>query len=373
MFPIPTHIVRRQRVFQVSLTGGDAGKTIYGMWMPECIDTAGSGGTSAVQTGVFEGFKSGFVAATQSSTQGYSNNSVEGQSVATSYAVYTPPLTATASIPVSTLTMSQTNVAHGGVRLIGAFIEFEYVGTTEQHSGMIEVGLHLHSANNLMDLAVPHLMDQTEIVQAPFYRKFRPIDGCRCVWFPVDNADFEFQNYATDPDNNRLNDDTGALILSTTGAANSGGTATSFAGYTYDKYSNAFGSVGKRNYAQWAINISGLQTGQSVRVQMSSFYETIPDENYRDIFMPKKSLEYSDPSSSKSALTALAQQGAFATPAKTSGGFANVMSAINQAADIAMKTYGVISPVISGYAAGGVGGGILGLGSQVLNWGKSAI
>lgn len=375
MFPIPTHLVRRQRVFNISPT--TAGDTIFGLFCPEywpCNNQDFSAlGTSTLGPAAYEGIRTAFgFASAGSSTSYISNGDANAQQIPNANLFMTPSITGTATVVGEGGTFSSTNVAHGGVRLIGSYIEFEYVGTTEQHSGMIEVGLMLHNASNLSELGMFHLLDSSEIIQAPFYRKFRPIDGARCVWFPVDNQDFEFGNYSTDWVNNRLYYQTETNTANNiTGTNAFEHTPATTLVITFSDVSQALGRLKKNVYPRWAINISGLQQGQQIRVHMCSYYETVPDENFRDIFMPKRSLEYSDPSKSKAAVTQLAQQGVFSTPAKTSGGWSNVLSAIQGAADIAMKSYGVVAPIVSGFSAG-PGAGILGAIGQLSGFGNYA-
>ncbi len=334
-FPVPTHIIRRQRVFNITQTV--AGSTQYCLWKPEGLPQLSAGLGISANYAFLGGFRPVFDWTEATSAQLYANNT-DVQNVAIS-SYYTPSVVADVDQGNGALTF--TNVAHGGVRLIGAFCEIEYVGTLENHSGMIECGLHLAAANSLYEVSVPHLMDQTEMIQSPFYRKFKPLDGCRVVWFPVDNADFEFQEYATDYTSKMLTIDgnPGAQITS----ANIGG-------MDVRNYSSQFGPLKKTVRPEWAINISGLQVGQSVRVHMCAYYETVPDEGYRDLFLPKRTREYSDPAKVKSASTMLAQQGVVATPAKTAGSFGQYASAIGKAIDAVSTGLG-----IGGLTAAGIG------------------
>lgn len=336
MFPVPTHVIRRQRVFNISTA--TAGNTLFCLWQPEAITIATPALGLNSYPSLLEGQRMMFSAADGGSGTAFVNNDDVGfASAAVQFAA--PPVTCFAP---TTATLQQTNLAHGGVRLIGAFCELEYVGTAENHSGMLEVGLHLHAANDLVGLATPHLFDSTEIIQAPFYRKFRPMDGCRVVWFPIDNQDFEFQDYATDYLSRNMVLDTGVQIT----AANAGGT-------TFQQLSNAYGPLKKTVRPEWAINISGLQVGQAIRVHMCAYYETIPDEGFRDLYMPKKTQEVSDPSRAKSLISTIAQQGVFSTPAKTSGIFPSVVSAITKLVD-------GVSGAMTGFGMGGIPGAIVG-------------
>jgi hypothetical protein len=336
MFPVPTHVIRRQRVFNLSLA--TAGQTLYCLWMPETVQTASPTATLGAVNGLLEGQRMSFLSASDINNVTYGDNNDIGN-INASTNTMAPPISAYAP---SSVNIQPTNLAHGGVRLIGAFCELEYVGTVENHSGMIEVGLHLHAANDLVGLSTPHLFDSTEIIQAPFYRKFRPMDGCRVVWFPIDNQDFEFQDYATDYLSRNMVLDTGVQLT----AANA--TAT-----TFQQLSNAYGPLKKTVRPEWAINLSGLQVGQAVRVHMCAYYETIPDEGFRDLYMPRRTNEVADPAKAKSLISTIAQHGVFSTPAKTAGIFPSVVSAITKLVD-------GVSGAMTGFGMGGIPGAIIG-------------
>jgi hypothetical protein len=345
LFPVPTHVIRRQRVFNITQVA--AGNTIYCLWKPEGLPQLSAGLGISANYAFLGGFRPVFDFTEATSSQLYSTNTDVQSPAVSSY--YTPSVTC--EVDQGTGALSFTNVAHGGVRMIGAFCEIEYVGTLENHSGMIECGLHLASANSLYDVSCPHLMDQTEMIQSPFYRKFKPLDGCRVVWFPVDNADFEFNEYATDYQSRMLTLDgnPGAQITSVNVGAND-----------VRNYSQAYGPLKKTVRPEWAINISGLQVGQAVRVHMCAYYETVPDESYRDLFLPKRTREYTDPAKVKSAATILAQQGVVATPAKTSGSWSNIAAGIGKAIDVVATGLGMAGLTSAGALLGGPGGMIAG-------------
>lgn len=370
MFPVPTHIIRRQKVTTLSLGAVSAGNTIYGLFRPETWDAGSAFGNSMNNATTtigfpYDGIRSDFIWRLSTPGIDLRDNTYLTNSTIGAYGFYghlvTPPVTGTAAgYTTGSASFTSTNVGNGGVRLIGSYLEIEYVGTVEQHSGMIEVGLRMHNAQHLSELAVPMFMDDSEIIQAPFYRKFKPADGCRVVWFPIDNGDFQFTNYATDWRSNQI------LEVSNTAAPGIIDDSTAFAAnINLTDVSNAHGPLQKRVYPQWAVNISGLQVGQSVRISICSYYETVPDDSYRDIFMPKRTTEYIDPNRAKSAVTALAQQGAFATPAKTSSSWSTFSQAISSAVDVASKVYGVVAPIVS------LGGGGMGTVGTVLNFAKS--
>ena len=68
-------------------------------------------------------------------------------------------------------------VAHGGVRLIGAYLKIEYMGTVENAKGLIEVGMHLNAHHSTIDsqqqfqddLSSMHFASAREIQQLPYY------------------------------------------------------------------------------------------------------------------------------------------------------------------------------------------------------------
>lgn len=349
MFPVPTHIIRRQRVFNI--TQVTSGNTIYCLWKPEGLPQLSAGLGISANYAFLGGFRPVFDFTEATSSQLYPNNTDVQSPAISSY--YTPAVVA--EVDQGNGALAFTNVAHGGVRMIGAFCEIEYVGTLENHSGMIECGLHLASANSLYDVSVPHLMDQTEMIQSPFYRKFKPLDGCRVVWFPVDNADFEFNEYATDHQ---------SRLLTTDGNPGTQITGVNVGAIDVRNYSASFGPLKKTVRPEWAINISGLQVGQSVRVHMCAYYETVPDETYKDLYLPKRTREYTDPAKVKSAATILAQQGVIATPAKTSGSWSNIAAGIGKAIDAVSTGLGISGLAAAGAFAGGpvgmAGGAALG-------------
>lgn len=334
MFPIPTHIIRRQKVTTLSLPAVSAGSTIYGIFRPETWNAgytfSNNLANSTADMGTpYDGIRSDFIWRMSAPGVDLRDNTFlanQGGLYGSYGHLVAPSVTGVAGgYSTTSATFTPTNVGNGGVRLIGSYIEIEYVGTAEQHSGMIECALRMHNAQHLSELAVPMFMDDSEIVQGAQYKKFKPVDGIRCVWFPIDNADYEFTNYATDWRANQVLDVTAGTapvqVTDATAFTNSFG---------LDDVSNAFGPLKKRVYPQWCINISGLQVGQPIRISVVSYYETVPDDFYRDIFMPKKTREYMDPARSKATVTALAQHGIFATPAKSSGGWSRLYQGLKE-------------------------------------------
>lgn len=277
LFPVPTHIVKRQQVQTIIPTTGN----LYAIWKPFTIDN----GTEAT---VQDGYRSMFAfTPTESTSNDDDNAGTNVQSNHTRY--YTPPLSNVAGL------------VHGGARMIGAFLEIEYIGTADQHAGIIEVGLHMHSANSGVDLVRAHTYSQSEIIQAPFYRKFKPADGCRVVWFPVDEEAFNFQDFDT--------------------RASGIGEADPATGP--DDPVSRLKQITLRTpvHPEWCINFSGLSLNQSLRVHLCSYYEVVPEESYRDIYMARKASSQVNVSSLKTAISNTVQAEMVATPAKSSLGF----------------------------------------------------
>ena len=276
LFPVPTHIVKRQTVF--TITPGTA--SIFGIWKPHVIEP-----TTIPK--INEGYRSGFMYQNGISFV-HPNNADEDIINNQSYVrEYTP-----------SLLQSTAGLVHGGARLIGAFIELEYIGTVEQHAGLIECGLHLHSANSAYDLQAPHLMTQSEIIQSPFYRKFKPMDGVRCVWFPIDEESFNFQDF----DISVLDSGADAQVDTAQGRE------------------TALKQITLRQptFPEWAINLTGLSLNQNIRVHMCSFYETVPDEALKDIYGAKKGSASASTGNLRGAINQAVQSEMIATPSKSS-------------------------------------------------------
>jgi len=302
IFPVPTHVVRRQTVQTISPTAS----SIHAIWKPHTIKAFE--GATATEASIMEGYRSGFhYQYGDGSLNNDDGSPLTSQGAFTS--VYTPSLTETPGL------------LHGGARLIGAFIEIEYVGTLDNHAGLIECGVHMHSANSCRDLIRVHGYSQSEILQAPFYRKFKPMDGVRCVWFPADDDAFNFQNY--DIDNNGT------------------GEADPDAGVTTDAIDTRLDQVRLRQpvFPEWAINLSGLSLAQGIRIHMCSYYETVPDEKVKDIFMARKTGSSVDTGRLKSAVTDAVQSQMVATPAKSSLGFSQFRDKASSFLDTLNQSY----------------------------------
>lgn len=322
LFPVPTHIVRRQHVFTITPTAAN----LYCMWKPHTIQT--SDGLNFNEARVLEGYRSAFH---------YTNNSafIDSNSDAIAAAntsqenftsQYTPSL------------LGAGGLVHGGARMIGGFVEVEYIGTLDSHAGIIECGLHMHSANNPVDLTRVHMFNQGEMMQAPFYRKFKPSDGVRCVWFPVDDENFSFQDFDINLDG------TGEVDPDSTNQTTQAGVNQRLKLIT----------LRTPVYPEWGINLTGLTINQAIRVHICSYYETVPDENVRDIYMAAKTKNFTDTGKLKSAVTEAVQSEMVATSAKSSSGFGGFKDKAMQYLDAAQVAYGVYSGARSALGALGM-------------------
>lgn len=322
LFPLPTHIVRRQVVGQMQIPPGGS---LWCMFKPVTVDPAG----------INSGFRSAFI---RRETPPVANNSDnDGNNLQThgsNNTVYGPSLT------------TGLGLTHGGVRLIGSFIEVEYMGTIEQTSGIIECGLHVHSVNSLIDMESVHYYEQSEMIQAPMYKKFKPQDGVRCVWFPIDDNDFNFQNY--DIGTSEINEGaTGATVR-----------------------------LSQHNFVEWAINLTGFQVGQQCRFHFCSYYETIPDEGVRDIYMATRGRQGAPANQYKMAINDAVAQGAVSTAAKTSGGFAGFYNEAKKYLSSLNSAYGLIkdvAPIVGNFVTGNYAGALSGAGGLVYNYAKEAL
>lgn len=264
LFPVPTHMVKRQTVGYVKF--GPTDVAIKGLFRPDSIAT-----TPSVYVGtdfVYRAYQD------LSISRDWDNIDTAGDNLIGAPAQYGHGTFSTIATP----SLSQS-LAHGGYRLVASTIEFEYLGTLETHAGLIEVGLHIHSRDDNGQSV--HLAAESEIVQMPCYRKFKPSDGARMVWFPIDGKDFEFSPML------------GTDVVATAAAH-------------------------KTNVAQWCVNMSGLSSGQTMRVHIQSYYEVIPDEGDFDIYLPRKSNQNASPNQMKQATAEMVNAGAVATPAKSS-------------------------------------------------------
>ena len=306
LFPAPTHICRRQLVTTIQAPGSG---TIYGMWKP----------TTIALNDIASGYRTAFFYRTSAPSGANDDVGAEAQNDAAVTQHYAPTIS------------SVTGLAHGGARLIGAFIEFEYIGRADDHAGLIEVGLHMHSANSFNDMSRVHFYDQAEIVQAPYYRKFKPADGARCVWFPIDEGDFQFQDY--DVSTAGIGETTGAAVV----------------------------TLRQPVFPEWAINLTGLTTNSSVRIHMCAYYETIVDEAFRDVFMAQRAKATGDPQKMRMAVTEAVAQGAAATPAKSASTWGAMYQTAKEFVNNLNGIYGLtrdVLPIVADLGLGNYGGAL---------------
>lgn len=321
LFPLPTHICRRQVVGQMQIP---AGGQLWCMWKPTTIDP----------NGINTGYRSAFIR--REIPPIANNDDINGnnfQEHGDNNTVYGPGLG------------GGLGLLHGGVRLIGAFIEVEYMGTVDQTSGFIEVGLHVHSVNSLQDMKSVHFYEQSEMIQAPMYKKFKPQDGARCVWFPIDDNDFQFQNYDIGTS------EIGENAVPTTV------------------------TLSQHNFVEWAINLTGFQVGQQCRFHFCAYYETIPDEGVRDIYMATRGKSLAPASQFKMAVNDAVAQGAVSTPSKSGGGFNSFYLEAKKYLGSLNNAYGLVrdvAPIIGNFVTGNYAGALSGAGTLAYNYAKDA-
>lgn len=338
-FPVHSHIVKRQTTFNI--VPGTNG--LMSMWIPNAVWRADtSAGADAPNDGparvTFNG--AGLWAAVDATSANVTlaaNNDVTSgfgylSNAAASYSVSLVDVTGAGDVSISigpnatpTLQYNSTpavtsSVAHGGQRIIGAFIEFEYIGTTLEHSGYIEVGLHYHAIDDEFSLRTAHFMSPAEIIQAPYYKRFKPIDGARCVWFPIDYNDFTFvKTYI----------DTGTLGPE------------ALAGQRLGRPQNPI-------RLEWGINFQGFQPNQAMRCHMTTFFETIPDEKDRDLYNTSTYKGKLNIQQSQQIVAQVVNEGMVSTPSKNSW-YNNIGKAINTMFDMTNAIAPKIANVIPGY------------------------
>lgn len=301
LFPVPTHIFKRQAVFNVGLGAAEAGYNIRMLYSPSNLSAFDT--NTPVRPVAYRKVNTASVNYNGFDTSNDNTVTINTLAVA-------GDTTAVQSVSLPSIT---NDVAHGGVRLIGAFIELEYIGTVENHSGVIEVGLHPQSRDDGNDIIALHFANDSEIIQMPFYRRYKPGDGARCIWFPVDQNDFMFC-----PVGLPIN----ALIPTRPVAL------------------------------QWCININGLQPLQNLRVHVCNVYESIPDEAASDLFCPKREKQRITPDSARQAVSQLVNQGAATTPSKSAGVFQKMYDAIKSAAGavVAPITLSPVDNILSAFS-----------------------
>lgn len=317
LFPVPTHVFKRQQLATISLASGESGYNIRMLWSPAHNAQIESGLNSGVL----------YYRKVNASDSGYTSlDTTNDDTVTVSTAAVAGKTTAVSGVNIPGIS---GDVAHGGIRLIGAFIELEYIGTADQHSGTIEVGFHAHSRDDRTSEGALHFANDSEIIQMPFYKRYRPSEGARCIWFPIDQQDFLF--------------------------------APAGAGVTTPvSTTQTFRPIA----VQWCININGLQVGQTIRCHVCNVYESIPDEASQDLFCPKKADSAISLDGARQAVSAVVAQGGATTPSKTSGNFQVVYDAIKGAASMASDAYGLYkvmsNPIGAIGGLFGIGGGSMG-------------
>lgn len=288
LFPLATHIYKERLIFNL----GNSTETIRCIWQPE----------------QYRGFsRFCYITTPLSSTDNIDPNTSS---------IYMHP----------TGQVDRSSVAHGGVRLIGAYVEIDYLGTVEDSRGLIEVGLHLNSHKTALTSTTSPVTDTTdvhfatdgEIQQLPYYQKFHASHGTRLIWFPIDQSKFEFAPHLTTdsvPDANSIDQQTP---------------------YTQDKVR-----------LEWAINITNPVPGnQNYRVSMVSVYESIPDDNEADLYCPKKPQFHGDPDNALKGVHKVIQNTAGASTSRSSK--AGFFQAVTQ-------KLGEYAPHLIGYGLQGAG------------------
>lgn len=368
-FPVHSHIVKRQTTFNI-IPGNTSSQGMMGVWIPDAVWTAdamlATGGIPAVvaptsgpahQNVNGAGLFAIVDASAANQALAADNTSIlsgvplvtEGSLPLTAQQAFgylskantiSNPGAPVFSIPVDLSAVSDlqvnfpqagstpglewymtpsvtASVAHGGQRIIGAYIEFEYIGTTLSHAGTIEVGVHYHSIDHELEARTVHFMTPSEILQAPYYKRFKPVDGARCVWFPVDNNDYTFKKTNVDS--------------------------------TISGPGNQLGRVGNPMRLEWGINFLGFQPAQPVRVHMCTFYETIPDEKDRDLYNTSTYKGKASVQQSQQIVSAAINAGQASTASKNSWS-QDIGRTINTIFDMTNKIAPGIANMIPGYS-----------------------
>lgn len=165
---------------------------------------------------------------------------------------------------------SRSQVALGGVRLIGAELVIDYLGSVEDSQGLIECGLKLNSHKNLLTDGSTfilndddqHFATDDEMARAPYYTKHRLSDGIRTIWFPIDKSKFEWRPHWH------------ADAVNPTTVA--------------QQQQSPFNQDPVR--LEWFINIIAPPSTASgvIRVRIHQYYESVPDEQFNNLFCPER-------------------------------------------------------------------------------------
>lgn len=190
MFPIPTHIIRRRITKTISFQTGVTQLSM--LWSPEFFNSAGYLFATTDPTGFNDNTDPADYYQEYNSADwdfGTTNSATESSNNASYF---------------DTTDSINDELAHGGVRLIGAILKLRYVGKIDDISGLIEAGLHLNShqvvLSNLYSSTIAtakaelqsdvHFADTDEIQQQDKYMSTSGGDGLRLIWVPLDQRKF---------------------------------------------------------------------------------------------------------------------------------------------------------------------------------------
>lgn len=310
MFPIPTHIVRRRLIKTVK-----SGAYDRLIWAPEYLHGQGVLMACAV------GAPGNSVTSLCSPTEIWTGATVvqrqpgNWEAVLSQFFPAGVNTTAGDSTVVSRVVFDTTpalsrDVAEGGTRLLGACLKIQYMGKMDDIQGLIHVALNVNGVNQsygtvpLSDMA---FINQDALEQSPYYRAYRPSEGVRTIWFPIDQSRFEFAqpHYVMDRHlwktyRNQLAGTSGVESTVETYVAATGsdilttpGAGLHFTGTSNASYANGNGTHKldnadhhNRSRIEWHIHFQG--TGDQVfRVQIDQYYEVIPSETVQDDYNPQ--------------------------------------------------------------------------------------
>lgn len=315
MFPIPTHVVRRRLVKLVATNRVDRL-----IWSPEHLYGQGA------LLGLVPGLQAGSIGNTLSSQTERQQGSTSVQYQSGNWDV---PLLQTfgAGINQSTAQTSMganvvfdltprlsSSVAEGGVRLLGACMKIQYLGRMDDIQGLVQIAMNINGINQsygTIPLSDAAFLTSDSIEQSPYYKSFRPSEGVRAIWFPIDESRFDFAqaHYAVDrtewaPIRNRTTSEltTGAEATVETYVLPVGSSTdlTSGAALHYTGTSSALYGVGTpihkldnadhhaRNRLEWQIQFQGTGTA-TFKVSIDQYYEVVPNETAQDDYNPQNS------------------------------------------------------------------------------------
>lgn len=313
MFPIPTHVVRRRLVKILSTARVDRL-----IWSPEHL--YGQGALIGLATGSAPGSIGNSLSTPLERRQGSTTVQYHpgdwvnplsqtfgiGINQATAEGTI-PPL-----VPYDLTPRLSTAVAEGGVRLLGACMKIQYLGRIDDVQGLVQVAMNINGINQsygTIPLSDAAFLSSDSIEQSPYYKSYRPSEGVRVIWFPIDESRFEFAqpHYAIDrfewaPIRNLTAGATGVDSTAETyvlpvGASNdlTSGTTMTFTGTAANSY--ASGTVTHRldnadhharNRLEWQVQFQGTG-GQTFKVSIDQYYEVVPNESSQDDYNPQNS------------------------------------------------------------------------------------